>query len=343
MRKEVIDHDDVDREAGGMTYMNEIEPFAAEWIHNLYPDATVDTRSITDVQAADVRDFRRAHFFAGVAGWELALQLAGWPGDWPIWSGSCPCQPFSAAGKRQGVEDERHLWPEFFRLINAVRPPCVIGEQVAGRGGLEWWDGVSADLEAAGYTCGAINLGAHSVGAPHIRQRLFWVADAGGERVRVQQPRQDVSAKERVQRENRERQRVRAHSGTDCSHNRLEHAPSDGRQQRRPEPSRGSVAGGCGVGAFGNGPWSDYRLVPCLDGKTRRVGRGVQPLAHGIPRELGPLIARLGKLGVDPKDARRIIRDARRNRVGRLRGYGNAIVPQLAAVFLRAVMEEIGR
>lgn len=393
----------IDEAGEGVIYLNEHDPFAADWIRNLYPAATVDTRSITDVQAADVRDFRRAHFFAGVAGWELALELAGWPDDWPIWSGSCPCQPFSAAGKRQGVEDERHLWPEFFRLIRECRPAVVVGEQVASsevvgtqleaafaaavrRGdyaaankcanqlvktaslGSEprWLDGIFADLEGIGYTCWSTDLPAAGVGAPHIRQRLFWcavrdggLANAGGERVRVQQPRQDVSAKERVQREDRERERLRPDTWADCSHNRLEHAPSDGRQQRRAEPVRGSVAGGCGAGGVGDaggtglqerrnsgrqssdlqrqaaeraGPWSDCLLIPCLDGKTRRVGRGVQPLAHGIPRDLGR----------DEPELRRLAKRARANRVGRLRGYGNAIVPHVAAVFLRAVMEEIG-
>lgn len=185
-------------------YFNEIEPFACAWLANLYPDARIDTRSIRDVRPDELVGLERCHFFAGLAGWEYALHLAGWPDHWPVWTGSCPCQPFSAAGKRQGEADERHLWPELFRLIRECRPPVVLGEQVASKDGLRWLDGVCADLESAGYACGAVDLCAASqgqeaegwivrgdqadwerivVGAPHIRQRLFWVAVANGGRL----------------------------------------------------------------------------------------------------------------------------------------------------------------
>ena len=66
---------------------------------------------------------------------------------------------------------------------------------------------------------------------------------------------------------------------------------------------------------------------------------GDEPLAHGIPVRVGPLFARLVELGHDPKSARRIIREARSNRVGRLRGYGNSIVPPVAVNFIRAFLE----
>ena len=161
----------------GPAYYNEIEPFAADWLENLIAQkritsGKVDRRSIADVRAEDVAGFQRCHFFAGIAGWDLALSLAGWDG--PVWTASCPCQPFSSAGKQKGTQDERHLWPVQFGLVDAVRPPIVFGEQVSSAIGHGWLDGVFADLEGAGYTCGAAVLGAHSVGAPHIRQRLYW-------------------------------------------------------------------------------------------------------------------------------------------------------------------------
>lgn len=159
-----------------MTYLNEFDPFAAEWLRNLYPGATVDERSIEDVRPTDVAGFRRVHFFGGIGGWELALQLAGWPADRPVWTGSCPCQPYSCAGKQQGEADERDLWPEMFRLIRECRPECVFGEQVPNAIGHGWLDRVSADLEGEGYAVGSIVLGAHSVGAPHKRNRLYWCA-----------------------------------------------------------------------------------------------------------------------------------------------------------------------
>ena len=166
-----------------MNYYNEHDPKAAAWLRELIkagliPAGDVDERSITDVKSTELVRYTQCHFFAGIAGWSLALQLAGWPADRPVWTGSCPCQPFSSAGKQLGTADERHLWPVFFNLINECRPVTVFGEQVASAIGKGWLDGVSADLERAGYACGATVLGAHSVGAPHIRQRLYWVANA---------------------------------------------------------------------------------------------------------------------------------------------------------------------
>ena len=118
-------------------YYNEIDPYAAEWLRNLIKaghvaDGEVDTRSIVDVQPDELREFTQCHFFAGIAGWSHALRLAGWEDERQIWTGSCPCQPFSVAGQGKGVNDERHLWPHFFRLIRGCRPTVVMGEQVAG-------------------------------------------------------------------------------------------------------------------------------------------------------------------------------------------------------------------
>jgi len=161
-------------------YYNEWEPYAADWLRNLIkkgliPDGEVDTRSIVDVRPDDLRGFTQCHFFAGIAGFSLALKLAEFPTDRQIWTGSCPCQPFSVAGKGKGASDERHLWPHLFRLISACRPAIAIGEQVAGKAGLNWLDGVFDDLESQDYACEAFNLSACSVNAPHIRERLYWV------------------------------------------------------------------------------------------------------------------------------------------------------------------------
>jgi DNA (cytosine-5)-methyltransferase 1 len=167
-------------------YYNEFDPQAAEWLRSLIKrglamDGEVDERSITDVQPSDLQGFVRCHFFAGIAGWDLALQLAGWPDDYPVWTGSCPCQPFTNNGLKLGAADPRHLWPAFFKLIQERRPLAVFGEQSADAIGKGWLDGVSADLEGEDYSCGATVLGAHSVGAPHIRQRLYWVGHSLGE------------------------------------------------------------------------------------------------------------------------------------------------------------------
>jgi DNA (cytosine-5)-methyltransferase 1 len=165
-----------------MMYYNEFDPFAAAWLRNLMaegviPSGDVDERSIVEVGPDDLKGYDQCHFFAGIGGWSYALRLAGWDDARPVWTGSCPCQPFSAAGKQEGHADARHLWPEWFRLIRECRPSVVFGEQVAAAIGWGWLDLVSADLEGCGYAVGPAVLPAASVGAPHKRERLWFVAD----------------------------------------------------------------------------------------------------------------------------------------------------------------------
>ena len=167
-------------------YYNEIDPFAAQWLRNLIAGGhiapgEVDERSIEDVTPDDLRGFTQCHFFAGVGVWSHSLRLAGWPDDKPVWTGSCPCQPFSAAGKGDGFADERHLWPAFFHLISECRPQHVFGEQVAAGNANVWFDLVQADLEGMGYAFGLVPFASAGIGAPHIRERAYWVAHAGSE------------------------------------------------------------------------------------------------------------------------------------------------------------------
>jgi DNA (cytosine-5)-methyltransferase 1 len=296
-----------------VNYYNEIDPYAAQWLRNLIsaghiPPGDVDERSIVDVQPGDLVGYTQCHFFAGIGGWSLALRLAGWPDSRPAWTGSCPCQPFSAAGKQKGEADSRHLWPEFRRLIAECAPPVVFGEQVASALGRTWLGGVRTDLEALGYAVGAADLCAASVGAPHIRQRLWWVADAG-----------------RIDRAGRGTAGIvagspRALEGQEEERERLRNAADDGGAEgRMGDPERWRREGGpdCRTGAkeswtgcHADQSWGYYELVPCGDGKTRLLKPGIEPLAHGVP-----------------------------NRVGRLRAYGNAIVPQVAAEFVKAYCE----
>ena len=160
---------------------NELDPFAAAWLRELIREGhirhgEVDGRSIVDLRPADMAGHRQVHLFAGIGVWSYALRRAGWSDDRSVWTASFPCQPFSAAGKRRGTEDERHLWPVGHALIRECRPRVVIGEQISSPDGLGWFDTVQSDMEEAGYACWALDTCAAGVGAPHIRQRLYWCA-----------------------------------------------------------------------------------------------------------------------------------------------------------------------
>jgi site-specific DNA-cytosine methylase len=554
-------------------YYNDSDPYCAAWLRNLMAaglimEGVVDERSIADVQAADLVGFERVHLFGGIAGWELALQLAGWPADRPVWTASCPCQPFSCAGKREGANDERHLWPELFRLIRECGPPVIFGEQVASasvigrsakpnenmqemrdreavfrvlrqlerqspvglhrlreeggeaeeasepgtddgkvqvmaeqqegprigerrqapsqesRNGLQprptghpeqdrqgllrtdgnsirpddteglectlfrpdrlqqgihngqcagdslcgerdgehmgfgqdfadcigdhgesqeslqrfirqawqdspeaiepvWFDGIRADLESAGYSVRTCVLGAHGVGAPHIRQRIFWVAQsiregtgrhtgtalgpqegvcgardsdgvqcrdalvAGGPVGRLGIP---DSEGPQPGRESTQTDRY-GHSTepAGCGADGMEHAQSRREAATQQPGQRGGIVESSpwsdGLGhadgsqlaehpareerqAPARTSWSDYLLIPCRDGKLRRISAepGFFPLAPRLPGDMGRMFPALAGM----------VKAARRNRVGRLKGYGNAIVAQVAAEFIKA-------
>jgi DNA (cytosine-5)-methyltransferase 1 len=248
-----------------INYYNEIDPKAAAWLRELIKDGhiangIVDERSIKDVQPNDLTDFTQCHFFAGIGGWSYALRLAEWPDDRPVWTGSCPCQPFSAAGKRGGTDDARHLWPEFYRLIRECRPPVIFGEQVANA--LGWLDLVQGDLEAEDYACGAVIIGAHSVGAPHIRQRLYWVADADGDR-----------------------------SGRNAG---AAHGAED-KVVRGGEPESDGLGAGSevlpiDVGNARGTDWSAAEFIPCTDGKRRPIEPAFKQVANGISESLAHVL-----------------------------------------------------
>lgn len=333
-----------------MNYYNDFDKKACAWLRELIkagliPDGVVDERSITDVTADDLRGFTQCHFFAGIGGWARALQIAGWGEDRPVWTGSCPCQPFSTAGKQAGKSDERHLWPAFAKLIAECKPPVVFGEQVESAIKHGWIDDLQADLEREDYAVGFAVLGAHSVGAPHIRQRLYWVANSskpGLERFSGDGDSGDKSRRELQEsagsvaegcefsrladsdRQQRNRARItRAGWGLQSSdsNNADGVANTDGnglQPWERDDKTAGHgdtvTAAGCndrqGSTCQANSIWATPDWLFCRDGKWRPVESGTFPLANGIP-----------------------------GRVGLLRGYGNAIVPQVAAEFIRAFME----
>jgi DNA (cytosine-5)-methyltransferase 1 len=181
-------------------YYNENDPFAAAWLRELIKagliaDGEVDERDIRDVRAEDVRGFTQCHFFAGIGGWSYALRLAGWADDRACWTGSCPCGPWSVAGKGLGADDPRDLWPTWLRLIEQCGVNPIFGEQVESPAGRAWLDRVCADLEARGYAVGPVGLPAACVGAPQGRKRFWFVADTDDARRQgPERPRQPIEA-----------------------------------------------------------------------------------------------------------------------------------------------------
>ncbi len=250
-------------------YYNEIDKKAAEWIRqlikaNLIAPGDVDTRSIEDVTPNDLNGYTQCHFFAGIGIWSGALRAAGWPDNEPVWTGSCPCQPFSAAGKRAGVADERHLWPSWLHLIRVSKPRIILGEQVAGKNGLAWLDIVQTDLEAMEYTSGAVPMAAAGFGAPHIRERTYWVAHS---------PEQGRLSWWRSSEEGNGRGQARLEPGRLCAADGVAHDSSsrldtegqgaEGEARNKAwlwGPERGCPAGGMGnIESVGRIGWQDDR------------------------------------------------------------------------------------
>ncbi|MGG5947204.1 DNA cytosine methyltransferase [Salmonella enterica] len=329
-------------------YYNEIDPFAAAWLQNLIDagciaPGVVDTRSIEEVTANDLKGFTQCHFFAGIGVWSYALRCAGWPDSRPVWTGSCPCQPFSQSGKRQRFNDPRHLWPAWFYLVSQCRPHVIFGEQVASKDGLTWFDAVQLDLEEAEYAVAVVDLCAAGFGAPHIRQRLFWVADATykqhqkclsecSESYRPHSGRSPAestgyclshglaytdndSGERRISGwQDSQREVVNGSSGCGGTDSRLGNSNSSNENTLT-----GAVAGtNASTTRSGdtaspvNGVWRDADWLFCRDGKWRPVKPGLKPLVNGTP-----------------------------GRVGQLRAYGNAIVAPVAETFIRAYMEAV--
>lgn len=309
-----------------MNYYNEWDKGAAAWLRELIkqghiPFGVVDERSITEVKPEDLDGFTQCHFFAGIGGWPLALRLAGVSEDTPIWTGSPPCQPFSAAGKQLGQFDPRHLAPVFLDLISECRPPVLFGEQVAPAIAKSWMCDLQTHLEGEDYAVGFAVLPACSVGSPHKRERLFFGAYNLAESLRTER------GCERLQRPGQGNQAQRSrtaaepagcgYSGgaahTDRERLQGERGDSDSQGREGQDIRQAGLLNGAGDEGeptdSNHSFWSGADWLGCRDGKFRPVEPGTFPLANGIPA-----------------------------RVGRLRGYGNAIVPQVAAEFIKAFM-----
>lgn len=386
-----------------MNYYSEWDRFKCDWISNLVasgviPSGFIDARSIAEITAKDLLGYRQVHLFCGIAGWSEALRLAGFSARRKVWTLSCPCQPFSVAGKGEAENDTRHLWPEARRLIAECNPSILFGEQTQSPLGLEWFSRVRSDLEELGYVVGASDLCAASIAAPHRRQRIYFGA------VRLANSEHDAGRAEhvaeswrRTQAENNateccgtcgmadsangnrgpgefgaeegtgtnelgrigsgkclpadrmgnssgdnERRtlgdawnRTQLTSGGPSTFNRMGDSISTRLEGHSGDESTRDESGRICEGPAGStsptSPWSDSYVIDCLDGKKRRLSATDVPLAAGIPRDLGFL----------ESDVRKLATGARRNRKGRLHGYGDSIVPPLAALFIEVFLESV--
>jgi DNA (cytosine-5)-methyltransferase 1 len=293
-------------------YHNEIDGYAAQWTRNLMkkgliPDGFVDERDVRDVQPMDLWGFTRCHFFSGIAGWACALRLAGVPDDFPLWTGSCPCQSFSAAGARKGFADERHLWPFWHWLISQSHPPIVFGEQVASKGGFTWLDLVQTDLEGLGYACGAAVLPAACVEAPHERHRIWYVAYANSGRRAAWH--RDISAA------------GHRHSATADGGDATNISDASGARLAQREVLPGVSGGAAGA----------------PEGQDAGLRGDDLPDADREPLEWSPEPWRERRhWAVEPSMGR--VADGVSARVDKLRCLGNSIVPQVAAAFIEAAL-----
>lgn len=346
------------------TTYNEIEPYAAQWIRNLaaaghVAPGEVIERSITEVQPDELGS-GQVHLFAGVAVWSHALRMAGYPDEFPVWSASCPCQPFSSAGRGKGTDDARHLWPDAFRLVRQRRPACLVGEQVASPDGLAWLDAVHADMEGEGYAFAAFDLCAAGFGAPHIRQRLYFAAvrlDAQGGLAHHHQQRFGVVGG--VVSEDGDAQ-PGAHTDRRGATRGLGHA--DGEHPRGDARAGAGSEGGPRLRAVSDEPrasGADGRLVDSVDsgleghagdGNARSESRRVDSDAARSVAAPGPtnghwagvewLPCRDGKWRPTQPGLFPLAHGAT-ERVGRLKAYGNAIVAPQAQGFLEALKPSV--
>ncbi len=334
-------------------YYNEFDPKAAAWLRELIKrglitDGEVDDRSILDVEANDLRGFTRHHFFAGIGGWDYALQIANWPEDRPVCTASLPCQPFSSAGKQLGKADERHLLPHFLELVRGFGFRTIFGEQVPGAIKHGWLDDLCDEMERENYTTRAAVLTAAGAGAPHIRQRLYWVSDTDsfGCNLRLSTCEQETGQRSRIDccdpingvadtsidtfgsqyRESGEGFRSQMQARGHCISSGMGKPDRDG---CKPGSKTAETARyGHTIDATG---WNDCEWLYCRDNKYRPVKPGVKPVVNWVPERMVRSGDSCESIDTDNTQEARVIR---------LKGYGNAIVPKVAAWFIKSFIKK---
>ena len=364
-------------------YYNEFDPAAAHILRYMIAEGViapgvVDERSIKDVTPDDLRDFTQVHLFAGGGFWSVAARLAGWPDDEPLWTASCPCQPFSAAGQGGGIDDPRHLWPDVYRLARAIRPALIVGEQVAAKAGYGWFDGVRADLAREDYASRSVDFPACSVNAPHQRNRQYWIALADAD---CEQQRRRGHPHGQADRDDAGAWAIDQTTGPDGAgsgeRGPLGHTVEPGLEGQygygdtggRPDPDRPVTAadGGerlspdadvaivQGQSPAGQQPldqhdaglyarigtyWSDAEWIVCHDDKARRAKPGVCNVAHGVSGGMDRCSGG-GDENIQEADYSFLVKDMI-GRVNLWRVSGNAIVPEAAKEVIAAFIDVYG-
>ena len=253
-----------------------------------------------------------------------------------IITGGFPCQPFSQAGKRQGEADDRHLWPEMLRIIKEVRPRWIIGENVYGLVNMEngkTLDRILADLEDEGYTVEPFIIPACAVGAWHRRDRIWIVAYS--ERVGCRPGEKNESSRwedcDKLKRGSAERKRretiVEHRSARVCKN--VPDPDSDREERDKPQNRKGRRTE------------QIYKDVPDTASSNRddneNVPRNEEVKTQEIFRDRSSPGRNDAWWTTEPSVGR--VANGIPNRVDRLKGLGNAIVPQVAAVIMQAIKD----
>ena len=255
-----------------------------------------------------------------------------------IITGGFPCQPFSVAGKKQGTSDDRHLWPEMFRIIKDFAPRWVIGENVKGLTNIQdgvVFETVCTDLEGEGYEVQAFNIPAAGVGAPHRRERIWIVAHAKcfNERKSIRGSDETQSRIQEEHRQNDSTTRESSRTGsvwrTNNGHEDIvadtESIDSDVRglgQYQGERSGQGEIGG-----ASSQDDTNSY-------GKRLEGFRREHKLRNSEEEEQ---TSRDGWWSVEPNVGR--VANGIRGRVYRLKGLGNSIVPKIAEEIGKAIVE----
>lgn len=269
----------------------DINPFAQKVLRKNFPDVPIES---------DIRNLKGDTF-----------------GTVDLLTGGFPCQPFSAAGKRKGTDDNRFLWPEMLRVIREAQPTWVVGENVGGIYTIDngvVFENVCLDLEAEGYEVQPICIPASAKGAPHRRDRWWFVANAVRKRQRIPSSIGQL-----------ERRRPCEHAPCEIESGYCDVANANGLGRGR----RGATGNNHRERAIhkdiandGNEVWSETKRGYCdatdtssaWDNDWLEVATAFCRVDDGLPRQLD------------------------KHRKHRLEALGNAIVPQVAEEIFRGML-----